>query len=60
MPELDSEVRSPCPDPGVAEDPRIATVQHRGGLAECERRRALAVEAYDGVAAYIGARGAAR
>jgi hypothetical protein len=47
LPPLDSEATTPCPDPGINANARIALVEHRKALAICEERRALAVTAYE-------------
>ncbi|CAH1672245.1 hypothetical protein [Chelatococcus asaccharovorans] len=59
IPPLNSEARTPCPDPGIDRNPKIAVVQHRRALAVCEGRRALAVESYEAVRAGFGVKGEA-
>jgi hypothetical protein len=47
-------VRVPCRDPGVDANAKIALAQHRRALADCEDKRAAAVEHGDRVAAGFG------
>jgi hypothetical protein len=51
---LDSEASTPCPDPGVDRNPKVAVVEHRRALAICEERRDLAATAYQSVRAEFG------
>lgn len=54
IPPLDSEAATPCPDPGIDRNPKVAVVEHRRALAVCEERRTLAVNAYDNVRRKFG------
>lgn len=45
-PPLDSHAATPCRDPGVNRNPKVAVVEHRRALAECEGKRELAATAY--------------
>jgi hypothetical protein len=54
IPVLDSEASTPCPDPGVDRNPKVAVVEHRRALAICEERRDLAATAYQSVRAEFG------
>ena len=53
---LDSFASTPCSDPQINRNPKIAVVEHRRALADCEARRALAVESYDLVRGEYGLR----
>jgi hypothetical protein len=46
IPTLDTEATTPCPDPLIDRNPKVAVVEHRRALAICEERRSLAVDAY--------------
>jgi len=46
---LDSFAAASCDDPGVDRNPKVALVRTREALADCEQRRALAVDSYDGI-----------
>ena len=59
IPPLDSEARTPCPDPGIDRNAKIAVVQHRRALALCEGRRDLAVDSYEAVREGFGIKGEA-
>lgn len=54
IPELDSFAASNCIDPGVDVNPKVAVVEHRRALADCEQRRQLAVDAYSAVKREFG------
>lgn len=60
MPALDSAATEPCRDPGIDPNPKIAVVEHRRALAECEDKRALAVGAYERVRLTFGLAAAAQ
>lgn len=51
---MDSEAITPCRDPGVDANPKVAVVETRLALAECEGRRELAVAAYEAVRKEFG------
>lgn len=54
IPVLDSYASANCVDPGVDANPKVAVVEHRRALADCEARRQLAVDAYDNVRREFG------
>ncbi len=56
IPELDSKVRESCKDPGIDRNAEVAIAQHRQALADCEDKRALAVEDGDLVREKFGLR----
>jgi hypothetical protein len=47
IPPLDSHAATPCPDITISANPKIAVVEHRRALADCETRRAVAVGSYN-------------
>ena len=49
IPALDSEAATPCRDPGVNRNPKVAVVEHREALAECEGKREVAATSYNRV-----------
>lgn len=51
---MDSFAASPCRDPDVDANPKVAVVETRRALAECEDKRAAAVDAYDNVREKFG------
>lgn len=51
---MDSFAASPCRDPDVDPNPKVAVVETRRALAECEDKRAAAVDAYDNVRREFG------
>lgn len=54
IPPMDSYAASPCFKPGVDANPKVAVVEHRRALADCEERRTLAVDAYNNVREKFG------